>query len=54
MKQNATNQELFEKIEHGLKVAYQEMLETKAKNGQEIVVCSEDGEIRSMPASQFL
>ena len=47
-------QESMDRIVRGLEVAEREMIEAKAKNGENVIVCEEDGIIRSIPASQFL
>lgn len=44
----------MEKIVRGLEMAEREMLEAKAKNNEDVIVCQEDGVIRSIPASHFL
>ena len=47
-------QKSMDKIVRGLEMAEREMLETKAKNNEDVIVCQEDGVIRSIPASHFL
>lgn len=44
----------MDKIVRGLEMAEREMLEAKAKNNEDVIVCQEDGVIRSIPASHFL
>lgn len=51
---NKEYQETMNKIVRGLVFAEREMMETKAKNGENVIVCQEDGVIRSIPASQDL
>ncbi len=51
---NKEYQETLDKIVRGLKFAEREMLETKAKNGENVIVCQKDGVIRSIPTSHFL
>ena len=45
---------LDEKIVYGLQVAEREMLEEKARRGENVIVCDDKGVIRSVPASQYL
>ena len=47
-------QESMDRIVRGLVLAEREMLEAKAKNDENVIVCQEDGVIRSIPASKFL
>ena len=47
-------QESMDRIVRGLELAEREMLEAKAKNDENVIVCQEDGVIRSIPASKFL
>ena len=51
---NKAYQKTMDKIVRGLELAEREMLKTKAKNGENVIVCQEDGVIRSIPASQDL
>ena len=44
----------MDKIVRGLEMAERVMLEAKAKNNEDVIVCQEDGVIRSIPASHFL
>lgn len=46
--------ELMDKIIYGLQVAEREMLEEKAKNNEDLIVCGDDGVIRHVPAKNFL
>lgn len=48
------HQELIEKIVNGLKIAEREMLEEKAKNNEDVIVCGDDNIIRRIPARNFL
>ena len=48
------HQELIEKIVNGLKIAEREMLEEKAKNNEDVIVCGDDNIIRHIPARNFL
>lgn len=45
---------IIERIVYGLKVAELEMLEEKAKNNEDLIVCGDDGVIRSVPAKNYL
>lgn len=42
------------RIIEGLKIAELEMLKSKVKNGENVIVCDQDGVIRSRPASYYL
>ena len=44
----------MDKIVRCLEMEEREMLEDKAKNNEDVIVCQEDGVIRSIPASHFL
>ena len=48
------HKEMIDKIVYGLKIAEREMLEEKAKNNEDIIVCGDDGVIRSVPAKNYL
>ena len=48
------HKEMIEKIVQGLKIAEREMLEEKARNNEEIVVCGADNIIRHVPAKNYL
>lgn len=41
-------------IERGLEIAEREMLEEKAKNNEDVIVCGDDNVIRHIPAKNFL
>ena len=45
---------LIEKIVYGLKIAEREMLEKKARNNENVIVCGDDNVIRHIPAQNFL
>lgn len=47
-------QELSLKIARGLEIAEREMLEEKARRGEDVIISDRDGNIRSVPASQYL
>lgn len=51
---NKEYQQSMDIIVRGLEMAEREMLEAKAKNNENVIVCQEDGVIRSIPASSFL
>ena len=51
---NKEHKEMVDRIIEGLKIAEQEMLKEKAKNGENVIVCESDGIIRSRPASYYL
>ena len=46
--------EMIDKIVYGLKIAEREMLEEKAKNNEDLIVCGSDGVIRRVPAKNYL
>lgn len=46
--------EMIKKIVIGLKIAEREMLEEKARNDEDIVVCGKDNVIRHVPAKNYL
>ena len=46
--------QMIEKIAYGLKVAEREMLEEKARNNEDVIVCGDDNVIRHIPAKNFL
>ena len=46
--------EMVEKITRGLEIAEREMLEEKAKNDEDVIVCGDDNVIRHIPAKNFL
>lgn len=45
---------MVEKITLALKIAEREMLEEKAKNNEDVIVCGDDNVIRHIPAKIFL
>lgn len=45
---------MIDRIVRGLEVAEREMLEEKARRGENVIVADKDGNIRSVPASQYL
>ena len=51
---NAEHQQMVERIMHGLEIAEREMLEEKAKNNENVIVCGDDNVIRHIPAKNFL
>ena len=51
---SAEHQHMIEKIENGLKRAEREMLEEKARNNEDVIVCGDDNVIRHIPAKNFL
>ena len=46
--------QMIKKIVSGLKIAEREMLEEKAKNNEDVIVCGDDNIIRHIPAHNFL
>ena len=46
--------EIIDKIVYGLKIAEREMIEEKAHNNEDIIVCGNDGIIRRVPAKNYL
>lgn len=48
------HKEMTDRIIYGLQVAEREMLEEKARRGENVIVCDDKGVIRSVPASQYL
>ena len=51
---NNEHKQMIEKIERGLEIAEREMLEEKAKNNEDVIVCGDDDVIRHIPARNFL
>ncbi len=51
---NNEHKQMIEKIERGLEIAEREMLEEKAKNDEDVIVCGDDDVIRHIPARNFL
>ena len=48
------HKQMVDRIERGLEIAEREMLEEKAKNNEDVIVCGDDNVIRHIPASNFL
>ena len=48
------HKEMIERIFYGLKIAEREMLEEKAKNNEDLIVCGSDGVIRRVPAKNYM
>jgi hypothetical protein len=48
------HKQMIDKIEHGLQIAEREMLEEKARNNEDVIVCGDDNVIRHIPAKNFL
>ena len=46
--------QLIEKITRGLEIAEREMLEEKARNNEDVIICGDDKVIRQIPAKNFL
>jgi len=46
--------ELAEKVLEGMKKALKKLVETKAKNDQDLVIGDKDGNIRTVPAKDLL
>jgi len=46
--------ELAEKVLEGMKKALKKLVETKAKNNQDLVIGDKDGNIRTVPAKDLL
>ncbi len=51
---SAEHHQMIEIITYGLKVAEREMLEEKARNNEDVIVCGDDNVIRHIPAKSFL
>ncbi len=51
---NTEHKQMIDRIEHGLEIAEREMLEEKAKNNEDVIVCGDDNIIRHIPAKNFL
>ena len=49
----AGHHKLIEKIVYGLKIAEREMLEEKARNNEDVIVCGDDNVICHIPAQNF-
>jgi hypothetical protein len=48
------HKQIVEKITHGLEIAEHEMLNEKARNNEDVIVCGSDNVIRHIPAKNFL
>ena len=48
------HKQMVEKITLGLEIAEREMLEEKARNNEDVIVCDDDNVIRRIPAKSFL
>ena len=46
--------EIIDKIVYGLKIAEREMIEEKARNNEDLIVCWNDGIFRRVPANNYL
>lgn len=51
---NIEHQKMVNKIVRGLAIAEREMLEEKARNNEDVIVCGQDDVIRHIPAKNFL
>lgn len=51
---NAEHKKMVETITRGLEIAEREMLEEKARNNENVIVCGDDNVIRHIPAKNFL
>ena len=51
---NVEHNQMIEKITRGLEIAEREMLEEKARNNEDVIVCGDDNVIRHIPARHFL
>ena len=51
---NVEDHQMIEKVVDGLKIAEREMLEEKAKNNEDVIVCGQDCVIRHISAKNFL
>ena len=47
-------EELSEKVLEGLRIAFRKLVETSAKNNEELIVRDKDGIIKSVPAKDLL
>jgi hypothetical protein len=47
-------EELSEKVLEGTKMAFKKLVETSAKNNEELVIRDKDGVIKSVPAKDLL
>ena len=51
---SSEHNQMIDIIERGLEIAEREMLEEKAKNNEDVIVCGDDNVIRHIPAKYFL
>ena len=51
---SAEHKKMVETITRGLEIAEREMLEEKARNNKNVIVCGDDNVIRHIPAKNFL
>ena len=51
---NINLDEFSEKILEGMKIAIKKLVETSAKNDEELVIRDKDGKIKSVPAKDLL
>lgn len=49
----AGHHKLIEKIVYGLKIAEREILEEKARNNEDVIVCGDDNVICHIPTQNF-
>ena len=47
-------EELSEKVLEGLRIAFKKLVETSAKNNEDLVIRDKDGIIKSVPAKDLL
>lgn len=45
---------MVEKITLGLEIAEREMLEEKARNNEDVIICGDDNIIQHVPAKNFV
>jgi hypothetical protein len=51
---NKEKQEFIEKLRRGLELAEKRMLQEKARNNEDVIVCGDDNVIRHIPAKQVI
>ncbi len=51
---NAEHLQMIDTIVKGLIIAEREMLEEKARNNEDVIVCGDDNVIQHIPAKNFL
>ena len=51
---NKEKQEFIEKLCRGLELAEKRMLQEKARNNEDVIVCGDDNVIRRIPAKQVI